>query len=137
MKSSTLSHILASSVPVRSPRISAMYGSPDFFGFTCFDTTTKLDVMTLFSWWQQSEMKKSFTEPPRTLQGRVKARAGRASSGDCDNDNLKHSQFFLFLERLRRCFLRVGLHRLGLLGACTRVHVSGLDIDESLFPQLR
>src|SRR4029077_7140788 len=58
--SSTLSHILASSWPERSPRVSARYGSPVFLGFTCFDTTTNVDVMTLFSCCAHSEIKKSF-----------------------------------------------------------------------------
>jgi hypothetical protein len=28
--------------------------------FTCFDATTKLEVMILFSCWEQSEIKNSF-----------------------------------------------------------------------------
>src|ERR1700694_245172 len=58
--SSTLSHILASMCPLRSPRVSARYGSPPFLGLTCRGTTTKLGVMTLFSCCSQSETKNSF-----------------------------------------------------------------------------
>src|SRR5208337_1631424 len=62
MASSTLSHILASTWPVRSPKVSAKYGSPVFLGLTCLETTTKLEVMILFSWEGQSERKNSFME---------------------------------------------------------------------------
>src|SRR5580704_10561751 len=60
--SSTLSHILASIWPQRSPSVSARYGSPVFLGFTCLVTTTKLEVMTLFSCCAQSDKKNSFME---------------------------------------------------------------------------
>src|SRR5205823_112944 len=58
--SSTLSHILASICPQRSPRVRARYGSPVFLGFTCLVVTTKLEVTTLFSNLGQSERKNSF-----------------------------------------------------------------------------
>src|ERR1700733_5048639 len=54
--SSTLSHILASSCPLRSPRVRARYGSPVFLDLICLLTTTKLEVMILFSWRVQSLM---------------------------------------------------------------------------------
>src|SRR5215813_14586605 len=60
--SSTLSHILASSWPLRSPSVSARYGSPVFLGLICLQTTTKVEVMTLFSWRTQSQIKNSFMQ---------------------------------------------------------------------------
>src|ERR1700744_2580292 len=60
MNSSTLSHIFASMWPLRSPSVRARYGSPVFFGLTCLETTTNVEVMTLFSCWVQSMMKNSF-----------------------------------------------------------------------------
>src|SRR5258707_9440970 len=80
MASSTLSHILASIWPVRSPKVRARYGSPVFFGLTCLEMQTKQEVMILFSCCVHSDKKNSFIGLRET----------------CSLD-LKHSEFFLLL----------------------------------------
>src|SRR5882672_4321857 len=133
MNSSTLSHIFASTWPLRSPRISARYGSPVFFGLTCFDTTTKLEVMTLFSCWQHSEMKNSFM----SLRYQVREISCRDGTRVCTTaqPNLKYAQLLFLFQVLGVRFLGGGFHWLGLFRAGAGVDVSRLDIDESFFPQ--
>src|SRR5438270_7497977 len=64
MASGTPSHILASIWPVRSASVSARYGSPFFFGFTCLPETTNDVVMVWFSCAAQCSTKKSFIGKP-------------------------------------------------------------------------
>src|SRR5579864_1178358 len=91
--------------------------------------TTKLEVMTLFSNFGQSERKKSFMITSCRLRWRCIPHKPASAKL-----NLKHPEFLPLFELFGAGLLgRSGHHRLGLIRAGPGIHVTRLYIDESRY----
>src|SRR5579864_491215 len=94
--------------------------------------TTKLEVMTLFSNFGQSERKKSFMITSCRLRWRCIPHKPASAKL-----NLKHPEFLPLFELFGAGLLgRSGHHRLGLIRAGPGIHVTRLYIDECIFAKL-
>src|SRR5581483_8159010 len=103
----------------------------------CLMTTTKLEVMTLFSCCEQSQMKKSFMSRSSAMSQStgqdtpVEVCRGRGAV----QLNLNDSELLLLFELFGVGFFCRGLYGLGFIGAGAAIYISGFQIDESILPE--